>query len=69
LCESYYAIIVGTVDLYDKQIKEMKDQRALLEKDLADNKKLLKRQRTKTTITGLVGILVSVGAFLIGSGK
>ncbi len=58
-----------TVSLYDQQVKAMTDQRALYTDQLKGYEKLLKRQRTKTTITGLLGILATVGAFMIGAGK
>lgn len=54
---------------YESEIGVMKKQRTLDESQIKNLEKIVKRERTKRTITGALGIAATVAAFLIGMGK
>jgi predicted nucleic acid-binding protein len=54
-----------TVISYEKQIKEMKDQRKILETGLDTLNKALRKQRRKTKWTAIAGIVSTAGAIFL----
>lgn len=58
-----------TVAAYQKEIEQMKEQRATFEDQIKSYERLLKREKRKRVFTGIAGILTTAATFYIATKK